>query len=344
MRNLVGVIADWSSNGNQGAIARTISVLGFGGRREGEALAVRTDGEIAGSPLGGSANASLLDAVSELTADHPGVVLEVPVGDREAVAAGLACGGLARILLQDAGSLPSGLWARLAGREPVVLVTPLPMVAGQPLDLHSLAIHFDDGDSVVIEGSADLVPGLRTAAVEAGAAMLRSSKGATRLLEDDGSEVFLEAFVPPSRVVLVAEPSDLARAINAQAELLGWETTTHDEPAEALTAVDALGPRDALVVLSHNHDLDTPALAAGISRHAYVGALGSRHTQQRRREQLAGRGFEEEAISRIHGPIGLDIGSRTPEETALAIFGEILAWRSGRNAHSLREGDGPIHG
>ena len=106
-----------------------------------------------------------------------------------------------------------------------------------------------------------------------------------------------------------------------------------------------LRPSDALVVLSHDPAVDTPALAAALrSGEPYVGALGSRHTQSARRQRLAAIGVPDAACDRIHGPVGLDLGARTPEEVALAVCAEILAHRSGRDAASLRAGTGPING
>jgi xanthine dehydrogenase accessory factor len=340
MRELARTITEWNVLGTNSVVARAISVSGFGGRRAGEAMAVAADGTRAGSLLGGAADAEVTALAGALTAGQTGAVIEVPVGDREAVEAGLGCGGLARLLVQDAASLPESVWACLANREPFVLATALPPGAGQPAELRSVALHVDAEDQVVVEGDAEI----GALAVGDGSELLRTGRDATRLIDTDAGSLFLEAFVPPSRVTIIAEPSTLVDSISAQATLLGWEATVLDEAAAALVSIGSLGPRDALVVLSHDHELGTPALAAGLGRRCYVGALGSRHTQQARRERLAELGFDTEAIARIHGPIGLDIGSRTPEETAVSIFAEILAARSGRDGRSLRDGRGPING
>lgn len=107
----------------------------------------------------------------------------------------------------------------------------------------------------------------------------------------------------------------------------------------------ALGPADGLVVLSHDPLVAIPTLQAALTGEAgYVGALGSRTTQANRRTRLLAAGLDDAEIDRIHGPVGLDLGARTPEETAVAICAEMIAHRSGRTAASLTGGRGPING
>jgi xanthine dehydrogenase accessory factor len=346
MRELAAAIADWNADGTRAVVARAVSVSGFGGRRAGEAVAVAVDDEnkVAGRLLGGAADAEVRAAAGKLTGDLPTIELEVPIGDSDAVTSGLACGGVARLLVQDVASLPASMWGHMHERRPLALATLLPSTFDGPVATRSLAV-LVDRELVVVDGDEHLVsPELRTAAVDGGSDLLRSGADASRLVDVDGGKLFLEAFVPPSRIVVVAEPSELAGAISAQASLLGWESIVGDDRNDSLTAIGALGPRDAMVVLSHDRELDVPALARGLEGRAYVGALGSRHTQQARRELLTTQGVDAQDMERIHGPIGLDIGSRTPEETAVSIFAEILAWRSGRDGRQLREGHGPING
>lgn len=334
-------MASWQSVGAHGAVARVVSLSGFGGRRAGEAIAVDAGGGVAGSLLGGAANGAVLAAARGLTPARPAEIVEVPIGDPEAVAAGLACGGLARLLVQHVAQLPEGLWTSLVERRPVAVVTAL---AGTETGT---------GGSLIVEeaGAGDAEPlgtfgsaRLREAALDAARELLRAGRDASLVLDHEDGTVFVEAFVPPSRTVVVAEPSALAGALGDQAGLLGWEHVALADLREALDAIEDLRSRDAVVVLSHDPELDTPALEAALRGTAYVGALGSRHTQAARRERLTARGVPADVVDRIHGPVGLDLGSRTPEETAVAIFAEILAWRSGRGAASLRDGEGPING
>jgi xanthine dehydrogenase accessory factor len=105
-----------------------------------------------------------------------------------------------------------------------------------------------------------------------------------------------------------------------------------------------LGPADAICVLTHDVKFDVPALVEALSTDAgYIGAMGSRRTSSERESRLREAGVDDDGLARIMAPIGLDIGARTPEETAIAVCSEIIARRTGRTAVSLRERSGPIH-
>jgi xanthine dehydrogenase accessory factor len=108
---------------------------------------------------------------------------------------------------------------------------------------------------------------------------------------------------------------------------------------------DELGPRDAVCVLTHVTKFDVPAIVGSLAtRVGYLGAMGSRRTHDKRTERLREAGVTDEGLARIMAPIGLDIGARTPEETAVSICAEIIAQRTGRPSKSLRDTSGPIHG
>jgi xanthine dehydrogenase accessory factor len=107
---------------------------------------------------------------------------------------------------------------------------------------------------------------------------------------------------------------------------------------------DELGPRDAVCVLTHDSKFDVPAIVGALAtKVGYLGAMGSRKTNAKRTDRLLEAGVTEEQLARIHAPIGLDIGARTPEETAVSICAEIIGNRTGRAAQALRDGEGPIH-
>ena len=134
-------------------------------------------------------------------------------------------------------------------------------------------------------------------------------------------------------------------ALGAQAALLGWEWRA----TEAVSDLDGLfewaGVTAALIVLSHDPHVDAQALSSGLARRVpYVGAMGSRGTQSRRLSRLAADGVPAEDLDRIHRPIGLNLGGRRASEVALAIAAEVLACHCGRDARSLRDTTGPIHG
>jgi len=127
--------------------------------------------------------------------------------------------------------------------------------------------------------------------------------------------------------------------------LMGWPASIVTVQGEALDAVGALAEGDVVVVVDHDHDLATPVLVAALrGAPAYVGGLGSRHTQAERRARLEAAGLDAPTLARYHGPTGLDLGARSPAETAVSIVAEVLALRSGRPAAPLAQTAGRIGG
>ena len=187
-------------------------------------------------------------------------------------------------------------------------------------------------------------------------------RGRNRLLEADGVKVFTEWYGPPPRL-LVYGAVDTAEALCKAVNLLGWTTIVADArgkfatreripsadelivewPQEALAQVQP-DHQTAIVVLTHDDKFDEPALIGALETEAfYIGALGSRRNQERRRERLREAGVAEEALERIQGPCGLDIGADTQEETALSILAEMLAVRAKREGGRLKQAKQRIH-
>lgn len=182
------------------------------------------------------------------------------------------------------------------------------------------------------------------------------------IVEHDGARVFAEVFGPPPRLVVVGAV-DTAEALCRAARLIGWHTICVDARAKLATqeripsadelvvawpdeALAAIRPdRDtAIAVLTHDERFDVPALTAALASDAfYVGAIGARRTQERRRERLLEAGVGQEELERIHGPAGLDLGAVTPSETALSILTEALAVRAARPGGPLKTASGRIH-
>jgi xanthine dehydrogenase accessory factor len=176
--------------------------------------------------------------------------------------------------------------------------------------------------------------------------------------------VFIEVFAPPPRM-LIFGAVDFTGALVRVAKVLGYHVTVCDARPVFATSVrfpeadevvadwphrhlakvaDRLGPRDAICVLTHDHKFDIPALVAALkTKVGYLGAMGSRRTHDGRVERLRAEGVDPDDIRRIMAPIGIDIGARTPEETAVSICAEIISLRAGVRAPSLRDGAGPIH-
>jgi xanthine dehydrogenase accessory factor len=224
------------------------------------------------------------------------------------------------------------------------------------------AVEGDDaGAKVLVLESGEQVGGGLDDAVAQFDELIR--RGRNKLLElGDGSKVFAEWYGPPPRL-FVYGAVDTAEAMCRAAKLVGWHTIVADArgkfataeripsadelivewPAEAIAQV-APDHQTAIVVLTHDDKFDEPALIGALETEAfYIGALGSRRNQERRRERLLEAGVEESALERIMGPCGLDIGADTQEETALSILAEILAVRGQREGGFLKDAKKRIH-
>jgi xanthine dehydrogenase accessory factor len=219
----------------------------------------------------------------------------------------------------------------------------------------------DAGKKVLVLESGEQVGEGLDAAVASFDELIRRGRNQLLVL-GDGSKVVAEWYGPPPRL-LVYGAVDTAEALCRAAKLLGWHTIVADArakfatreripsadelvvawPDEALAQV-APDHQTAIVVLTHDDKFDEPALAGALATEAfYVGALGSRRNQERRRERLLAAGVAEDALDRIMGPCGLDLGADTQEETALSILAEILAVRARRAGGFLRDAKQRIH-
>ncbi|HEY7178767.1 MAG TPA: XdhC family protein [Gaiella sp.] len=214
--------------------------------------------------------------------------------------------------------------------------------------------------SLVVEEGETLGDGVPSWAVGQFDELVR--RGRNRLLESDGVKVFAEWYGPPPRV-LVYGAVDTAEALARGAKLLGWTAIVADARATFLTperlpsadrliakwpeeAIAEVAPdhQTAIVVLTHDDKFDEPALLAALRTEAfYIGALGSRRNQERRRERLLEAGASEEELARISGPCGLDVGAESQAETALSILAEMLAVRADRDGGPLRDAKQRIH-
>jgi xanthine dehydrogenase accessory factor len=323
VRELAESIQRWRSRGDQVALATVVATRRSAPRPVGAKLAISEHGELQGSVSGGCVESDVAVQAAEVIAEGTPRLLTYGITDDMAWNVGLPCGGEIDVFLERfEGELPES-------DEPAVSVT---MLEGERAGERRL---------------------LGLDAVE---------PGPSRVLELDGETVFAEMLGPPPRVVVIGA-IDTAEELCRAAKSLGWHTVVAD-PRPALTtrerlpspdellvawpdeALEQLAPdRDtAVVVLTHEERLDVPALTSALEAEAfYVGAIGSRRTQEKRRERLLEAGVAEEELERLSGPAGLDLGAQTPAETAVSILGEILAVRAGRSGGRLREGSGRIH-
>jgi len=305
-------------------VGRTVVVrtLGSAPRSVGASMLVAPDGRIAGSVSGGCVESAVVEEVGRARQAGRSHVVRYGISDQQAWDVGLACGGTIDVLVEPMLRTEVVDAARERGR---VVVTAIPAA--------------DGANAPPTLPDDDLR--LRDAADEA----LRLGRSATMEVGDHA--YFIEAFPARPRLFVVGAV-EVARPLVTLARTLGYETIVAEAraafaardrfpdadqlivawPDEAAEQI-ALGPADAVVVLTHDPRFDEPALAAALTRGCrYVGALGSRRTQALRRERLLAAGLPGEAVDRIHGPIGLDLGGREPAETALAIMAEVIATRN----------------
>ncbi len=380
MRELLADLDRLRSRGRRVALARVVSVEGSAPREPGAALIVNEDGEVAGSVSGGCVESAVVAAALDVLASGRPRRCTFGGVDDGSFDVGLVCGGALDVFVEplpDPGTDPVvtelGDQLRTGGR--VALVT---VVGGPPGGPGALG-----GWLLVVPGRPSPVgtlgaPGLDRAAqrvaeeqLAAGTSAVREvgaghEVGAGREVGVPGVTVFVHVLVEPPRLVVVGA-GDVSVALVAVAKVLGYAVTVCDPrpvfaSAARFPAVDhlavewpdrhlarigaTLGPRDAVCVLAHDPKLEVPAVTAALRTGVgYVGVLGSRRTVAARRARLRDAGVDDGALDRVMEPVGLDIGARTPAETAVAIVAEMIAVRSGhRGGSSLRDGTGPIHG
>lgn len=298
-------------------MAIVIATRGFSSRRPGAAMAWTGQ-----ESVGGLDTAVAPDAIRGFG------LVDLEISETDALAAGLACGGTATLLVRPAAEYPRELWDRLLNREPVCLVTPLG--AGEPAAVGPTSL-LTPASVRAAYAYADPVPRL-------------FARGSTAAAVIDGDpRTAAVAYWPVPTLVVVGEGL-IAEALAGAGALLGWSVHVVSDVDEAVAAAAELRASDAFVVLSHDREVDGPALATALGSAAgYVGALGSRRTQAARREWLTDFGVAAADQDRIHGPAGLDIDAHTPAEIAISIVAEIVAGRSSAGGGALRDRSGPVH-
>jgi xanthine dehydrogenase accessory factor len=315
-------------------MARVVATRRSAPRPIGSKLIVSQQGELAGSVSGGCVESEVVEAAREVLAGAGPRLLTYGISDELALTVGLPCGGEIDVWVDEpAPELLDQLGEIVRQERRAVVLTDL-----------------EEGTSRLVRHGEDPVAD----------ELIRA--GHDRVVELEGRRVFADVFGPPPRL-LVYGAVDTADALCAAARGLGWHTLVADArgrfatperlpnahevivawPEETLAQVKP-DHATAIVVLTHDDKFDVPMLVGALTTDAfYVGALGSRRNQERRRERLLEAGVDESALERISGPAGLDIGAHSPAETALSILAEIMAIRAGRDGGRLKESSGRIH-
>jgi xanthine dehydrogenase accessory factor len=340
MRDVLPEIEAWRAERRQFALATVVQTWGSAPRTAGSRMLVAADGRIAGSVSGGCVEAAVIEAAQDTLKTGAPRLLSFGVADETAWAVGLACGGTIEVFVEvpPADILDAARGALCAERS-AVLAT---VVKGSPSLLGTRLLLAADGPAAGT-GSEEIRAAAQ--AVLDGGRPGRSSVGDIELFVDHlrpsptlvlvGGVHIAIALVRLARALgyrpIVVDPrptfADPARFPEADRVVASW-------PDEALGAI-GLNPGTAVAVLTHDPKLDDPALRAALPSPAfYVGALGSKTTQEKRRRRLLEAGLTESQIARLHAPIGLDLGGRSPEEIALSVMAEIVAVRNGGRGRS----------
>jgi len=366
MKELLETLAAWEAGGATGAdVGRAVVVRTFGSapRPEGANLLYATDGRIAGSVSGGCVEGAAAEEIDKARASGHARVIRYGISDEQAWDVGLACGGTIDVLVEPTTPAVVVAAARRsmgAGGQGSAVVTPLPGDSPPPeFGQHPPGDGAPPEPELVVAEDGGLTgtlgsPELDAALVEAAQDALR--RGLSRTVELGGRSLFVEVFPVRPRLVVVGGV-EVARSLVRLARELGYETVVVDGRASFATRerfpdVDrlvvgwpdevaeeiGLGPNDAVAVLSHDVKFDEPAIVEALHRGCrYVGAVGSRKTQADRRARLLEAGVSAAELARLRGPIGLDLGGRQPNETALAILAEIVAERYGGSGRPMKE-------
>jgi xanthine dehydrogenase accessory factor len=364
VQHTAAAVAGWLREGRRVVAGLLVEVEGSSPLDVGASMYVDENGGIEGSITGGCVEGAVAAAAMEmLESAHPEPQLVTyGISDELAGTVGLMCGGIVHIFIHE---LPKpSREAVLADLQSTIDHTPAALVTlvdGK----HAGAKLFVDGERTIgTLGGSELLD--RNAAREAEGLLIegRSSMrdfGLDGAALGSGQRVYNSIQAEPPRMVVFGA-IDFSSALAPLAKGLGYRVTIADPrsaflksrrfsaaaetevgwPDKVLEGVE-LGPRDAVLIFTHDPKLDVPAVQAALGTGAgYIGALGSRNTTADRNRRLRDVGVSDEEIDRIFAPCGLDIGASTVEETAVAVLAEIIAHRAGRHGMPLREAQGPI--
>lgn len=371
MREVLDRLLQWWENGETVAMGTVVATWRSAPRPAGAAMLVGGNGEAVGSVSGGCVEGAVYELGQEVIASGRPVLQRYGVSDDDAITVGLTCGGILDIFVESISRSTFPQLGEVAAD----------IEAGRPVAVATVIEHPDPeilGRRVVIRPGTDL-PDHRVISARADEAitddargLLATGRNATLTYGPDGERrgegmrVFVASYAPKPRM-LVFGAIDFAAAVARIGSFLGYRVTVCDArpvfatssrfpqadevvvtwPHKYLQAeVDAgrIDSRTVMCVLTHDPKFDVPVLEVALRLPiAYVGAMGSRRTHDDRLSRLREAGLTDAELERLSSPIGLDLGARTPQETAVSIAAEIIALQWGGRGDRLADRDGPIH-
>ena len=375
MRDVLEPLLDWWRAGRTVGVGTVVATYRSAPRPAGATMVVGPGDTVFGSVSGGCVEGAVFDLATTAIESGRGTLQRYGISDDDAFAVGLTCGGILDVWVEPVSqeTFPElAEVADLVARDrPVAIAT---VIRHDEADVIGRRIIVRLSEAAGgYEGQGSLgSPGLDAAVVRAAESLLGSGASAVVTTGIEGRpgeevDIFIHVLASRPRMIVVGA-IDFAAAMSRVGRLLGYDVTVVDArpvfatterfPAADSVVVDwphrylraeydagRLDDRSAIVVLTHDPKFDVPALevALRLSDVGYVGAMGSRRTHEDRTARLLEAGLVREELARLASPIGLDLGARTPEETAVSIAAEIIARRHGGTGASLSRSGGPIH-
>ena len=346
MKEILSELQAWSQRGDRIALATVVDVHRSAPRPPGAKMAVNQDGEIAGSVSGGCVEGAVVEIAERVLGGDPPRLVHFGIADSEAWDVGLPCGGEIDVWVQAYEASPLEAAAR----------------SGQRLAEITLLEGSRPGAKLIVDPDGRTAGSLGAPELDDEAARLAGELLWTEASERHGS-LFVDVVAPAPRLILFGAV-DVAAAVCRLARAVGWRPFVVDPrarfatpsrfpdaeavvaawPREAFEQLGGIDPATSIAVLTHDPKLDDAALQLALRSPArFVGAMGSRRAQAKRRERLLELGVSDEELQRLAAPLGLDLGAINREETALSILSEIVAARHGRSGGRLKQAAGRIH-
>jgi xanthine dehydrogenase accessory factor len=361
MRDVLEQLLDWWRAGDEVAMGTVVSTWSSAPRQPGASMLVGADGTVVGSVSGGCVEGAVYELGTEIRHNHTSVLQRYGVSDDDAFAVGLTCGGIIDIFVESISrrSFPDldEVIADIVEGRPVAVATVVDAEdseRGRRLVIRPDAVSGTLGSQRLDDAVRDDARGMLE---QARTGVLRYGE---RRVDDIG--VFVASYAPRPHLIVFGA-IDFAAAVARVGSFLGYRVTVCDArpifatrkrfpdadevivewPHKYLARAE-VDERTVVCVLTHDPKFDVPLLELALRLPlAYVGAMGSRRTNDDRLARLRELGMTEAELDRLHAPIGLDIGARTPEETAMSIAAEIIAARWGGSGTPLRAAGGSIH-
>ena len=369
MRDILEPVLKWWTSGETVGLATVVRTFSSAPREPGAALAVSAGGEVVGSVSGGCVEGATYELATSVMASGQPVLQRYGISDDDAFSVGLTCGGIIDIFVEPVDKQRfaelSEVAAAVQADEPVAIAT----VIDGPGQIGARRIIWPAGrEPAAAKGTLGSGDRLDQAVDDDARGMLAQGVTGVRRYGADGERrlddlgVFVQSFAPPPRM-LVFGAIDFAAAVARAGKFLGYRVTVCDarpvfataarfpEADEVITEWPhrylsrvSVDERTVICVLTHDPKFDVPLLEVALrTPAAYIGAMGSRRTHDDRLARLQEAGLTEAELARLRSPIGLDLGARTPEETAVAIAAELIQLRWGGTGKPLTVTSGRIH-